>query len=354
VAAAELHAWLQERLPEPMIPAGWVLLDALPLTPNGKVDLAALPEPETVQATGERVPPRNDLERDLAAIWEDLLDVRPVGIQDDFFALGGHSLLVLRLLARIEKQLGIQLPPAILFTAPTIEKLASILREGRGPETGPLVVLFPGGDRPPIVWAHAAAGTVTAYAEIARRLHDAAPDRPVWALQAPADLPATLEELAAGHVTALRAAQPEGPYHLAGWSFGGVVAFEIARQLRAAGAEVALLALIDTRAPGTQNIPEDLPGLLGAFAADQGLPPDVDPQDIETLRPLFETFQRLLGMLRIYRPEPYPGPIRLFRAEESAGDLGWSRLAGGLEIHPLPGDHYTLLQGEALAQALSE
>jgi amino acid adenylation domain-containing protein len=355
VTVAELRAWLRERLPAPLIPAAWVLLDVLPLTPNDKVDLAALPEPEAISTSGERVAPRDDLERDLAALWEELLDVHAVGVQDDFFALGGHSLLVLRLLSRIEKQLGTKLPPAVLFAAPTIEKLAAILRDGRGPEAGPLVVLAPGGDRPPLVWAHTAAGTVTAYADFARRLHAIAPDRPVWALQAPADLPATLEELAAGHVTALRAAQPEGPYHLAGWSFGGVVAFEIARQLREAGAEVAKLALVDSRAPGTQNIPEDLPGLLGAFAADQNLPPDVDPQDIETLRPLFETFQRLLGMLRIYHPRPYPGPIRLFRAEERADDLGWSRLAeGGLDIHPLPGDHYTLLHGEALVQALRD
>jgi len=96
VTVEELRAWLQERLPEPMIPAGWVLLDALPLTPNGKVDLAALPEPDTARPSGEHLPPRDDVERNLAAIWEELLDVRPAGVQDDFFALGaawnGHRL----------------------------------------------------------------------------------------------------------------------------------------------------------------------------------------------------------------------------------------------------------------------
>jgi len=350
VASEELRSWLQARLPEPMIPAGWVLLDALPLTPNGKVDLAALPEPEIPRATGERVPPRDDLERALAAIWEELLDVRDVGARDDFFVLGGHSLLVLRLLARIERQLGARLPSAVLFTAPTIEKLAAELRQGGAGAAGPLVVLAPGGDRPPIVWVHAAAGTVTAYAEVARRLRDAAPDRPVWALQAPADLPSTLEELAAGHAAALRAAQPEGPYHLAGWSFGGVVAFEMARQLRSAGAEIAPVVLIDSRAPGAIEIPADLPSLLAAFAADQGLSPDVNALDVETLRPLFETFRSLLGMLRSYRPAPSPGPILLYRAEQRAvpapDDLGWTRLAGGgLEIRALPGDHAGVIRG---------
>ncbi|HYU36111.1 MAG TPA: thioesterase domain-containing protein, partial [Thermoanaerobaculia bacterium] len=362
VTVEELRAWLQERLPEPMVPAAWVLLDALPLTPNGKVDLAALPEPEAVRPAGEHLPPRDDMERDLAAIWEELLAVRPVGVQDDFFALGGHSLLVLRLLARIERQLGAKLPPAVLFAAPTIEKLAAVLREGKGAETGRLVFLSPEGDRPPIVWVHAAAGTVTAYAEVTRRLKDAEPDRPVWALQAPADLPSTLEQLAAGHVAALRAARPEGPYRLAGWSFGGVVAFEMARQLRSAGVEVSLLALVDSRAPGSIDIPGDLPSLLAAFAADQGLPPDVDVLDIETLRPLFETFQALLGMLRDYHPEPHPGKIVLFRAGERAvpapDDLGWARLASGkLEIRPLPGDHAGVIRGEGaerLAKELAE
>ena len=358
VAVDALRAWLAERVPEPLLPSGWVLLDALPRTPNGKVDLAALPAPEHLPASGERVPPRDDLERDLAALWEELLDVRPVGIRDDFFTLGGHSLLVLRLLARIERRFGARLAPATLFTAPTVEALAAVLRGGESVPSGPLVVLAAGGDRPPLVWLHAAAGTVTAYLELARRLHEAAPDRPVWALPAPPDLPATLEELAAGHVAALRAAQPEGPYHLAGWSFGGVVAVEMARQLHRAGAAVAPVVLIDTRAPGMIEVPTDLPTLLATFAADQGLPPDVDARDIETLRPLFAAFCSLLGMLRSHRPEPYEGRIELFRASTrtvaAPPDLGWTALAGGgLEIRELPGDHAGVIRGVG-AQRLAE
>jgi thioesterase domain-containing protein len=168
-----------------------------------------------------------------------------------------------------------------------------------------------------------------------------------------------MEELAARHVAALRAAQPEGPYHLAGWSFGGVIAFEMARQLRSAGAEVAPLVLVDSRAPGSIEIPEDHASLLAAFAADQGLTPDVNALDVEVLRPLFETFRTLLGMLRSYRPAPYPGPIRLYRAEQRAvpapDDLGWTRLAaGGLEIRTVPGDHAGVMKGAGAERLAGE
>jgi amino acid adenylation domain-containing protein len=360
VAPEDLRAWLAARLPEPMLPASWVFLETLPRTPNGKADLAALPEPERLlPAEGrERVAPRDALEAELAAIWEELLDLRPVGVRDDFFALGGHSLLVLRLLARIEKRLGRTLAPAAIFAAPTIEDLANLLREGET-LSGPLVRLHPHGDKPPLVWVHAAAGTVTAYVEVARRLREADPDRPVWALQVASPLPESLEALAARHVSALREAWPAGPYLLAGWSFGGVVAFEMARQLRAAGAEVALLTLVDTRAPGVLEIPRDLPSLLATFAADQGLPPDLDLADREALRPLFETFREHLGLLAAYRPMPYSGRIVLFRAADSLvqapPDLGWEPLsAGELEIHPLPGDHAGVIRGEGAERLVAE
>ncbi|HJX26949.1 MAG TPA: thioesterase domain-containing protein, partial [Thermoanaerobaculia bacterium] len=362
VSPEDLRAWLAARLPEPMLPASWIFLETLPRTPNGKVDLAALPEPERVLSVDgqDRVAPRDALEMELAAIWEELLDLRPVGVRDDFFALGGHSLLVLRLLARIEKRLGRTLSPAALFAAPTIEKLAALLGEGEAKGTsGPLVRLHPHGDKPPLVLVHAAAGTVTAYAEVARRLEEADPHRPVWALQASSPLPESLEELAAGHVSALREAWPAGPYLLAGWSFGGVVAFEMARQLRAAGAEVALLALVDTRAPGVLDIPRDLPSLLATFAADQGLPPDLDLADQEALRPLFETFREHLGLLAAYRPASYPGRIVLFRAADNPvpapPDLGWEPLvAGELGIRPVPGDHAGVIRSEGAGRLVAE
>ena len=257
---AALRQALRAVLPAPLIPAGFVRLDALPLTPSGKVDRRALPLEAVGDAgrTAMLVAPRTNREARLVAIWEDVLGVQPVGVFDNFFDLGGHSLLAIRLLARVEEACGQALPLASLFLGGTIADQAASLAEaapGPIPAAGagksPLVPIQPAGALPPFVCVHPAGGIVYCFGDLARQLGTA---RPFWALQAagldgeaaPVD---DLERMARDYVAALRGAQPEGPYHLGGWSLGGLVAFEMARQLVEAGQVVATLAILDAEAP---------------------------------------------------------------------------------------------------------
>ncbi len=251
IPPVELRRFLGARLPRHMIPSTFTALGALPMTPSGKVDRRALVVPEPTEA-GPSTPPRDAVEAQLAAIWEDLLDVRPVGVHDDFFDLGGHSLLAVRLLARVEAQFGQTLPLSSLFLGATIEDLAGRLRGPAGREGGsPLVAIQPQGAGAPFFCVHPAGGIVYCFRDLARQLGK---DRPFYAFQAHGldgdREPLTrLDEMAACYVEALRAVQEQGPYHLGGWSLGGLIAFEMAQQLQDAGQEVATLALFDTQAP---------------------------------------------------------------------------------------------------------
>ncbi len=289
VTAEQVRHLLRARLPEAMIPGTVSLLDDLPRLPNGKLDrraLAALPagEPGEASSAGAAYQaPRTATEAALAAIWCDLLAMQRVGVRDDFFALGGHSLLAVRLMARVRRQFGSDLPLASLFASGTVERLAALLAHGGAVAPREALVRLTPPDRtaaaPALFCVHPAGGNVLCYADLARAC-DA--DLPVYGLQVPEALvpsaPAagepgvlaaatdaavasaagvsaapgglTVEGLAARYAAAVRAVQPAGPYHLAGWSLGGGIAFEMARQLTAAGQPVALLALIDAPAPG--------------------------------------------------------------------------------------------------------
>ncbi|HEY0737917.1 MAG TPA: amino acid adenylation domain-containing protein, partial [Herpetosiphonaceae bacterium] len=235
VLGSTLREFLAQRLPDYMVPSAFVLLDALPRTPNGKLDRKLLPAPDG-SASGPSatfIAPRDTLELRLARIWEELLGVQPVGIRDNFFALGGHSLLVVRLMAQIQTQLGQKIPLATLFQEPTVEHLARTLRQWETQALAtPLIALQPSGNQPPFFCVHAAGGSVLSYLELARLL---GPDQPFYAFQAAGldgeQPPHTqVETIAAAYLSALRAAQPHGPYRLGGWSFGGLVAYEMARQ----------------------------------------------------------------------------------------------------------------------------
>jgi amino acid adenylation domain-containing protein len=288
--ADDLRRFLRERLPRPLIPSTFTTLATLPLTPSGKVDRRSLPPPDK-SSTGRAdalVAPRDDVEARLAALWEGVLDLRPVGVTDSFFDLGGHSLLAIRLLARVEEEFGRRLALSALFLGPTVEEMAALLRdvEARPAPWSPLVPVQRRGDKPPFFCVHPAGGIVYCFQELAQRL---GPDRPFLAFQS-AGLDgerepfAGLEEMAACYVEALRAAQPRGPYHLGGWSLGGLVAFEMARQVVGQGGEIGTLALIDTRAPSTSwpVVPESLKAVAREVAGLGLLGPDdlaADPLD---------------------------------------------------------------------------
>ncbi|HZI13113.1 MAG TPA: amino acid adenylation domain-containing protein [Myxococcus sp.] len=352
-----LRALLVEQLPEYMVPAAIVPLEALPLTPNGKVDRRALPAPEGASRALDRgyVAPRDELEARLVALWEELLGVQPVGVRSNFFDLGGHSLLAVTLMGRIWSSMGRQLPVAALFQSPTVEHLAQLLREDADmAPASPLVSIQPEGDLPPFFCVHPVGGHVLCYAELARRL---GPRQPFHALQArglegreePCD---SLEAMASLYLDALRAVQPHGPYRLGGWSLGGLIAFEMASQLARQGETVAELLLIDTRAPGAEPPPaEEELASLGATLFAQDLAQRTGEPSTAPTEALQRVFESNLRAAWLYAPEPYPGTVTLLRAAgnpapESLGhQLGWERLAlSGVEVHSLEGDHYSLLR----------
>lgn len=250
---AELRAFVMEALPEYMVPAVFVPLSRLPLTPNGKVDRRALPAPgpERAQLGRSFVAPRDALELGLAKIWEKVLGVESVGVRDDFFELGGHSLVAGRLFAAIQKSFDRNLPPTTLLRAPTIEQLAALLRGDQEVSHWSSLVPIQTGSRPPLFCMHAGAGTILFYYDLAREL---GPDQPVYGLQAQGlygGLPphAEVEEMAAHYASEIRTVQPSGPYLLAGFCFGGLLALAVAHQLRREGRDVALLVSFDGGSP---------------------------------------------------------------------------------------------------------
>lgn len=251
----DLREHINRVLPDFMVPSMFVELDELPLTPNGKIDRKALPVPSYAVNEVDRnyVAPRDEFESRLVRIWERLLNVSPVGVTDNFFELGGDSLISVSLFVEIENEFGVDFPLSALINSPTIEMLAAQL--GNGPRTDSrkyLVPLQTEGTRPPLFCMHAAGGNVLFYMDLATELGT---DQPFYGLQARgvADKSETahdrVEEMTADYLKEIRAVQPTGPYHLCGASFGGLIAFEAARQLVAAGETVGTLALFDTYAP---------------------------------------------------------------------------------------------------------
>jgi amino acid adenylation domain-containing protein len=290
---------LRKRLPDYMAPAHFEVLEALPRTATGKVDRKALPAPASEgQETGGYLAPRDEVERQIAALWEDVLGIRPVGLRDDFFHLGGHSLLAVRLLSRLESATGKRIPMAALFQGATVERLAALVRGQDMPlREASLVPIQTRGSRPPMFWVHPAGGNVLCYAPLSRALGD---DFPIYGLQAQG-LDGTLApftdigDMATHYLGEMEAVAPEGPYYLGGWSLGGVIAFEMARQLRERGKEVKLLVMIDVRAPELEDrlAAKDPRTLLRSFALDFGLPPDFSMDE----DPLGFDFNRQLGVI---------------------------------------------------------
>ncbi len=255
IGTSELREHVKRSLPDFMVPAIFVELDEFPLTPNGKIDRKGLPAPShtLVEANRSYVGSRNEVESELVDIWERLLNVSPIGVRDDFFELGGDSLISVSLFVEIENHFGIELPLSALVGSPTIEKLAIALRHGGSTGSSKyLVPLQTAGERAPLFCMHAAGGNVLFYRDLASELGN---DQPFYGLQARGvtDKSETahdrVEDMARDYLLEIKSLQPSGPYHLCGASFGGLVAFEAARQLVAMGDTVGTLALFDTYAP---------------------------------------------------------------------------------------------------------
>ena len=379
----ELRRLAQERLPDYMVPAAFVLLEALPLTPNGKVDRRALPAPlrSRSEVHAPVVAPTLLVHQQLIEIWEELLDVRPIGIRDNFFDLGGHSLLAAGMAARIEQVWGKKLALATLFAGPTIEQLAQALLQARDDETDsrtPVVALQTGGSRRPFFFLHGhELGTAPYCFPLAR---DLGPDQPFFALDPyrlnDLPVPPSMETIAAAHLEALRAIQPDGPYLLGGFCNGGLVAYEMARQLHAQGQAVDLLVLMDP-----MPLPQDF-RLLYLVLRDVLALVRLSPErqvawfvrlrhlvqhlynhlrghrgDAEDLAPALATFiltdealhHDYPGLLHwsvlAYRPPSvYPGKVTFFWPADEPWHARWWRPvaeATAVEEHFIPGRHRT-------------
>jgi thioesterase domain-containing protein len=392
-----LRKELLSRLPVYMVPLVFVILEELPLTPNGKVDRKALPQPDSEWLGSEidYVAPRTHLEKQLVEIWQELLGLDRVGIYDDFFKIGGHSLLATQFVSRVRRQIGTDLPLGLLFGSPTIAALVAHLKTSTTRATTPfLVSLRSTGHRPPLVLAHAVGGDVVPYQGLAQALSE---EQPLYGLRArglePGETPLdNLREMATQYVESIRELDTSGPYSLGGWSMGGLIAFEMAQQLVAMGAEVARLTLIDSHIPDPeaealendeflfwslfaqelgfnagalgmvekdleklagQSLTERLTALLKAIRATGLLPTNFGLPEAQAR---FNVFSACVRANERYVAQPLTDvPTLLIEAQDRVDGGGakllpkWQPLIHGasLQVESLPGNHHSILIGAA-------
>jgi len=386
-----LTSYLQDKLPNYMIPSAFVVLDAIPLTPNGKVDKRSLPTDDRIRpnATQSFVAPRNFTELSLGKTWENLLNINPIGVTDNFFDLGGHSFLAVRLMAQIHDRFGHNLPLSTLFENPTIEKLATIVSQPvHESSNSHLVAIQSNGSKVPFFCMHGAGGGVNAYFKLSRRLGE---DYPFYALQDPSSQEdpeiISVEETASRYLQEIRQVQPNGPYFLGGFCYGGVIAFEMAQQLQRQGQTVGLLLVIDTIIPETAIKPaedDDAKFLLRMAEAiktnskiDFSIPFEelrdlpINEQfhlvnkkanfifsdtEIKDFLRYYKLFKAHVQAMRDYVPQAYPHSMTLFRAnEEIIHDfenpefhtddplLGWGKFSSHpIQVIEVPGDHFSI------------
>jgi len=386
LAAVRAHA--ATRLPEAMRPAAYVTLDALPLTRSGKLDRAALPAP-SVSAVPSAEPPRTPAERRVAALFAEVLGVPDVGPADDFFLLGGHSLLAARLAARLREGGTPGIGLGAVFAHPTVRRLAAHLdalasvpgMEGEG--LGPLIALSGGAEdgRAPLFCIHPAGGIAWSYRPLAAAL---TPRRAVHGLQAPGldprvPLPPRLDDLAAEYTARVRVAHPRGPYHLAGWSVGGIIAHAMAVRLRAEGAAVGVVALLDAYpADCWRDEPEpDQGAALRALLQIAGHDPAAFPAERLTregvvaflreggsplgslpasaLEGVVRVVEHNSALVRGHHHERFDGRVLHFRAalDHAGTELSpdrWRPYAKVVEVHDVPALHPHMVQPAAAAR----
>ncbi|MBP5973647.1 amino acid adenylation domain-containing protein [Brasilonema sp. CT11] len=421
LTASELRRHLQVMVPDYMLPSAFVFLDALPLTPNGKLNRLALPAPDEskqeVKATF--VAPRNELEQELVQIWEEILGIKSIGVKDNFFDLGGHSLLAVSLFAQIEQKFATKFPLATLFEAGTVEDLAEKIREQKEPALiiqdwdsdfalannlsiarsqhksktlwSSLVKIKPHGSRLPLFLVHPLGGEILCYRPLASHLGS---EQPVYGLQPPGldgeQPPLTrIEDMAALYIKEIKSIQPNGPYFLGGYSFGGIVAFEMAQQLHRQGEKVGLLAILDSCRPGSEKRLSFFKRLLEHINNFRQQGPAYLQHKLmgwrewgtyqirEKYRHFLVTSERLpeddkhvnvidanILAQSQYIYQVYPGSMTLLRTDDQNRDsavgmqydplFGWGELvAGGVDVYHTSGSHLTVLE-EPHVQALAE
>jgi amino acid adenylation domain-containing protein len=373
-------------LPEYMVPDDFVVMDTIPITPNGKIDRKALPKPDysIIYREGEFVAPRTDNEKLVAKIWQQNMGIEQISIFDNFFELGGRSLVAVKIMAAIEQETGKRLPLATLFEHATIEKLAARLEGDAAIGWESLVPIKPEGSKMPLYIVHGAGLNVLLFNALAMNM-DA--EQPVYGLQArglngidePLDV---MEEIAANYIAEIVAKNPEGPYALAGYSLGGIIAYEMANQLIAAGKEVKMVAMFDTYAERS-NVNDskakkivDKTTLRAKQFAHSFVLLAEDPKRTIEYKGLMLKRQLIKYYWKIFKPnekregffaydneideasekalrnyilKPLNITLDLFRAKkrtfymEDFEFLGWKPFAlKGVNVHEIPGEHNTI------------
>lgn len=374
-------------LPEYMVPDDFVQMEAIPITPNGKIDRKALPKPDynAITRRGEYIAPRTELESQIAEIWQELMGLEKISIYDNFFELGGRSLVAVQIMARIEKLTGKRLPLATLFEHSTIEKLSLVLNmDSKSITWDSLVHIKPNGSKMPLYIVHGAGLNVLLFNALAMNMDE---DQPVYGLQArglngidePLDV---MEEIAANYISEILAQNPDGPYALAGYSLGGTIAYEMARQMIEMGKDVKLLAVFDTYAKQTDIFDPPVKRyfnrgrllfmkLINSFVLLAEDPKRTFEYKNELVRRrLVRLWWKLTGKTekqtgffaydneideasakakRNYFQKPLNITVELFKAKKRTfymddyQFMGWKKFAlKGVNVHDIPGEHNTI------------
>jgi thioesterase domain-containing protein/acyl carrier protein len=330
----------------------------LRLPPRPARNRSGRASPVSAPARPAFVAPRDKLESELADIWRNVFRRKRIGVKDDFFQLGGHSLLAVRLFAQVENLCGGRIPLAALLQATTIEQLADLLRQHNWTRHwSSLVAIKPGGAKPPFYCVHGSGGNVLRFRALAEHLD---PEQPFYGLQAKGldgqETPFTrVEEMAAHYLGAIRALQPEGPYRIGGFSGGGLIAFEMARQLHAQGQRVPLLALIDTHVEQQANrneLPDPVRRITRHMRKIVAWPFEKKLAYVRHRLPpqhMIDPHSRVIAATalagRTYVPQRHPGPVTLFCATDAKRDasLEWRPFAAGTRVFRTPGGHVSIL-----------
>lgn len=399
----KLKVYLQQKLPNFMLPSTFILLDEIPLTPNGKVDKQTLLTHDVIHSTFNKsfIEAKTFTELALVKIWENLLNTSSIGITDNFFELGGHSFLAVRLMAQIYELFGHNLSLSTLFENPTIEKLAKIISQPTSLGTNsPLVAIQSSGAYRPFFCVHAAGGDVNNYLILSKKLGR---EQPFYALeQTPQPKEFNLfsvEDTAAYYLKEIRNIQPHGPYLLGGWCYGGIIAFEMAQQLQRQNETVDLLAVIDAILPKTiiQSGKDDDAKLvlrlaeaiknwfkidfaisyneLRDLALDEQFhllfgKANLKISDTEMAQHLqsYKLFKTHIQAMRNYVPQIYPHKITLFKASEIITHdfeshefytddplLGWSQYSQQtINLIEVPGNHFSIFNEPYVQELASQ
>lgn len=393
---ADLRRFLRDRLPDYMIPSRYVALAEFPLTANEKLDRKRLPRPSPA-AVGEAPQSGDALERQLAQIWKNLLGLPTIGIHENFFDLGGHSLLAFLMIGELQKLTGRELPLGVLIRHSTIADLARLLRSNEPPPFSHLVPLKTQGTGRRLFMTHAIFGNVLHLRDLSALIET---ERPIYALQARGADPQqephdSIAEMAEAYIEAIRQVQPAGPYALAGYSFGGLIAYEMAARLREEGETVDFLALIDVDLHA-RNLPiaawlrhqwmlaqrvgrklavlplRQWPGYLARKAEmvghrallriGRGKIGDASNDMTGQLSPRQQRMYEIgLREFIAFKPRYYSGRLTIFHALERGFEgcdplPAWRRLAAAVDTHPIAAEHDTILSGlhlQTLADQLS-